>query len=320
MQLHSNVVAELGSGIRRVAIFGTGLIGTSIGLALREGGFTGSILGWDPDPAALAAARARGGVDPAVVGEPDEDPFVCALAADLIVLAGPVFSIAEWLEQLAPVLSPSQLVTDVGSVKRFLVEQVGSLYNGEAQPSWLPGHPMAGKEQGGAAHAEASLFVDSTWLFTGANQDAPETLTQHPYAAEWLALVERFGARTVTLSPARHDLLCASISHLPQMVATAFAAMLQQQFSHEFAGKDNALMGMGGRALREMTRLGASPYSMWRDIALANEPAVAAAMLALEQELIHLRENLKTPELREMFVQANAFRVALSEADARRHA
>jgi prephenate dehydrogenase len=307
-RLDTKVVEHLGTSIRRIAILGTGLIGASIGLALRAHGFTGAIFGWDPHPESLAQARAMGAVDPAVVGDPDQDPFVCAAAADVIVLAGPVFTIADWLEQLQPILSPTQLVTDVGSVKGFLIERVGALYNSEDQPGWLPGHPMAGKEQSGAAHAEGTLFADSAWLFTGSQGPESTTLPQHPYQAEWLEWVGRFGARAEILSPSRHDTLCAAVSHLPQMVATALSAMLQERFGQQLSGDDGALRRIGGRALREMTRLGASPYSMWRDIAMANEEAVAAALLAMEQELAHLRENLKGPELRRLFEDANAFR------------
>ncbi len=312
-QLNSQITGRE-QEIRRIAIFGTGLIGASIGLALRKAGFTGAILGWDPESSMLAQARDMGAVDPVVAGDANDDPFVCALAANVIVLAGPVFTVAQWLEQLAPVLSPAQLVTDVGSVKGFLVEQAGSLYNRENQPGWLPGHPMAGKEHSGAAHAEAGLFQGTTWLFTGASPDAT-TLPAHPYVGEWQHWVQSFGARAVTLSPERHDMLCASVSHLPQMMASAFAAMLQNQFGED-AGQDGELHGIGGRALREMTRLGASPYSMWRDIAMTNEPAVAAALLRMEQELAYLRENLRTPELRTLFEHANAFRSTLTDARA----
>ena len=309
-ELNKRVVAQLGSGIRRIAIFGTGLIGSSLGLALRQAGYTGAILGWDPSAAMLEEARAVGGVDPAIAGEASEDPFVCALAADVIVLGGPVLSIADWLEQLAPVLSPSQLVTDVGSVKGYLVEQAGSLYNGPGQPAWLPGHPMAGKELSGAAQAEGGLFAGATWLFTGSSASEPLLLPDHPYANEWLGWIDRFGARRVTLSPGEHDRLCASASHLPQMVSTALAAMLEDQIAAAGSGGE-VLGGIGGRALREMTRLGASPYSMWRDIAMTNGDAIAAALLALEQQLAHLRENLRTPELRTLFEEANGFRERL---------
>lgn len=300
-----------GSGIKRVAIFGTGLIGASIGLALRKAGFDGAVLGWDSSPEALATARRIGAIDPVVAGEPDEDPFVCAMAANVIVLAGPVYSIAEWLVTLAPVLSPSQMVTDVGSVKGFLVERAASLYNGDNQPGWLPGHPMAGKEQSGAEQAEASLFDGAAWLFTGANSSAPAALPTHFHVDHWQHLVEQMGARTYTLTVDRHDVLCASVSHLPQMLATAYAATLEQQLATESPAERALLHSVGGRALREMTRLGASPYSMWRDIAMTNDRAIAAAIFAMEQELAHLRENLRSAELRTLFQQANSFRSGL---------
>ena len=311
-RLQPLVIDQLGSGIRRIAILGTGLIGASVGLALRAHGFSGAIFGWDTDAASLAQARDMGAVDLPVAGEPDEDVFVCAAAADVIVLAGPVLTIAQWLEQLAPVLSSTQLVTDVGSVKGFLVERAGALYNGEGRPGWLPGHPMAGKEQSGAAQAEAGLFAGSAWLFTGTEGPESTALPEHPYKAEWLDWVGRFGARAETLSPARHDALCAAVSHLPQMLATALSAMLQERFGQQLTNEDGALQRIGGRALREMTRLGASPYSMWRDVAMTNEREVAAALLAMEQELAHLRENLKGPELRRLFEEANAFRKGLA--------
>jgi prephenate dehydrogenase len=95
----------------------------------------------------------------------------------------------------------------------------------------------------------------------------------------------------------------AWVSHLPQFLSTALSALLQEEVSDAPELKD-----VGGRALSEMTRLGASPYSMWRDIAYTNTEAIQAALLALEQRLEHLRENLRTPELRNEFEQANRFR------------
>jgi prephenate dehydrogenase len=302
------------TGIRRIAIFGTGLLGASVGLALRQAGFRGAILGWDTKQASLDEARALGAIDPVVAGEPDTDPFVCAMAADLIVLAGPVFSIAEWLQKLAPVLSPSQMVTDVGSVKGFLVEHAGALYNGPRQPAWLPGHPMAGKEQSGAAYAEADLFRGAAWLFTGTGSGTHAVLPDHPYSAAWQAWVKGFGARPFTLAPDRHDVLCASVSHLPQMLATALAAALEQQCASGSAEERVLLQSIGGRALREMTRLGGSPYSMWRDIAMTNDKAIAAALFSMEQEVAHLRENLRNAELRKLFTLANTFHRSLQNS------
>jgi prephenate dehydrogenase len=160
---------------------------------------------------------------------------------------------------------------------------------------------MAGKESGGAAHAEASLFEGAMWLFTPLQGEKTEL------EAEWRRWVERFGARTMDLEAGKHDRVCAWVSHLPQMVSTAMSAMFADAFAEapELAGEFAAI---GGRALREMTRLGASPYSMWRDVALTNSEPLAGTLFALEQRLAHLRENLKTPELRDEFRKANEFR------------
>ena len=105
------------------------------------------------------------------------------------------------------------------------------------------------------------------------------------------------------LDAVRHDELVAWVSHLPQFTATALSALLEEQ-----VGDAPELKHVGGRALREMTRLGASPFSMWRDIAHTNTAAIEAVLQALEQRLAHIRENLRTPELREEFEHANHFR------------
>lgn len=285
--------------IERITILGTGLIGTSVGLALRAHGFSGTITGWDVNPAESALARERG-----ALSEVAPDATSATRASDVTILSGPVFTILDWLTRLAPVLKPGQLVTDVGSVKGALVVHARGLYNLPTSAGFLPGHPMAGKEVSGAANAEASLFNGAAWLFT----ETPESRAMHPasraLADEWRGWPEKFGCRVLDLEPARHDVLCAWVSHLPQFLSTALTALLED----EFAAKDEALP-IGGRALREMTRLGASPYSMWRDVAHTNTEAIAAALLALEQRLAHLRENLKTPELREEFERANRFRL-----------
>jgi prephenate dehydrogenase len=285
--------------IERIAILGTGLIGASVGLALRSHGFSGEIAGWDPDADEAAIAVERGAIQFS-----DTDAVALAKSSDLIILAGPVFTIIEWLETLAHVLKAGQLVTDVGSVKGALVERARGRYNTATSAGFLPGHPMAGKEVSGAENADVDLFDDAAWLFT----ETEESRAMHPasrvIADEWRVWTEKFNCRVLDLDAERHDVLCAWVSHLPQFVSTALTALLQD----EFGAKDEVLP-IGGRALREMTRLGSSPYSMWRDVAHTNTEAIAASLLALEQRLTHLRENLKTPELREEFARANQFRM-----------
>jgi prephenate dehydrogenase len=284
--------------IDRITILGTGLIGASIGLALRELNFGGEILGWDKNPSELAIALSRGAIDQAV-----EDPVTAATGSDVTLLAGPVFSILEWTDQLGPLLGPHQLVTDVGSVKGAVGERAALSFGGAAQAAFLPGHPMAGKEVHGAEHAEAALFQGAVWLFTPLQSSPAATELE----AEWRDWVTKFGCRILDLDAKRHDELCAWVSHLPQFLSTAMSAMLEDKFAGDEDMRADMRM-IGGRALREMTRLGASPYSMWRDVAHTNTEAIAETLLALEQRLTHLREHLKTPELRDEFDLANRFR------------
>jgi prephenate dehydrogenase len=286
--------------MRRVLIVGTGLIGASAGLALRAAGFDGEIIGTGPTEETLKTAQALGAIDS---WRTRDDADSVAQVSDVILLAGPVLSILDWMQRLAPSLGKHQLVTDVGSTKLQIAELAAKLgYNQPGKASFLPGHPMAGKESGGAALAEASLFQNAMWLFTPAGDATPSALE-----TKWRQWVAKFGARTMDLDPARHDEICAWVSHLPQMLSTALAALLEETFGSDPARREE-IAAIGGRALRETTRLGASPYSMWRDIAISNTEPIAATLHALEQRLAHVRENLRTPELKEEFRLANEFR------------
>jgi prephenate dehydrogenase len=286
--------------MRKILIVGTGLIGASVGLALRATGFEGEILGTGPTAETLRTAQSIGAIDSWVARDAAD---AVAATCDVILLAGPVLSILDWMHRLAPVLGEHQLVTDVGSTKLQIAGLAAKLgYNQPGRARFLPGHPMAGKESGGAALAEASLFQNATWLFTPSPDATPCELV-----AQWRAWVTNFGARTLDLDAARHDEICAWVSHLPQMLSTALAALLEDTFGGDPV-RCEEVAAIGGRALGETTRLGASPYSMWRDIALSNTEPIAATLHALEQRLAHLRENLRTPELKQEFRLANEFR------------
>ncbi len=283
--------------IERISILGTGLLGTSVGLALRAAGFKGTIVGWNRSPEQGQLALTMGAIDALAA-----DPIEAARASQVTVLAVPIYATLDFMEKLAGVLGSEHLVTDVGSTKRVICETAARLYNTPGRAAFLPGHPMAGKERGGAALADANLFRGAVWLFT----DNPEA-QRSPYSAAlvkgWREWVAAMGSKTLDLDPVRHDDLVAWVSHLPQFTATALSALLEEE-----VGGAPELKDMGGRALREMTRLGSSPFSMWRDIAHTNTEAVERALLALEQRLALLRENLRTPELRNQFEQANKFR------------
>jgi prephenate dehydrogenase len=283
--------------IERISILGTGLLGTSVGLALRSAGFRGVITGWNRSAEQGQTALKLGAVDSLAV-----DGVEAAQGSQVTVIAVPIFATLDWMEKLAPVLGPEQLVTDVGSTKRVISEAAERLYNTPERAAFLPGHPMAGKERGGAALADANLFRGAVWLFTD-DQNVQRSQRGALLVKEWRDWVTKMGARALDLDPVRHDKLVAWVSHLPQFTATALSALLEEE-----VGDAPELRDVGGRALREMTRLGASPYSMWRDIAHSNTEAVERALLALEQHLAHLRENLRTPELKDEFERANKFR------------
>jgi prephenate dehydrogenase len=285
--------------MRKVLIVGTGLIGASVGLALKAGGFAGEVAGWDANVEELSKALERKAIERAL----ERREEVLETDADVVVLATPVLPILDWMQQLAPKLKETQLVTDVGSTKGEITALASKLFNQAGKARFLPGHPMAGKESGGAALAEADLFRGATWLFCSGAGWAPGGELE----MEWRKAVVRMGAVMREMDPARHDEVCAWVSHLPQMVSTAMSAMLQDEFADDREGMA-AVQAIGGRALREMTRLGASPYSMWRDVAMTNPKAIAETLNALEQRLAHVRENLKTPELRDEFAKANKFR------------
>ena len=283
--------------IERIAILGTGLLGTSVGLALRAAGFRGAITGWNRGAEGAQVALAAKAIDSIAA-----DPLQAARESDVTVLAVPIYATLDLMEQLGPVLGCDHLVTDVGSTKRKICEAAARLFNTRDRAAFLPGHPMAGKERGGAALGDADLFRGAVWLFT---DDPAAERSAHSAALVkgWREWVAAMGSKTIDLDPVRHDELVAWVSHLPQFVATALSALLQEE-----VGDAPELKDVGGRGLREMTRLGASPFSMWRDIAYTNTEAVQAALLALEQRLTHLRENLHTPALRDEFEQANRFR------------
>jgi prephenate dehydrogenase len=278
--------------MRQVTIIGTGLIGGSLGLGLKRQALAQRVVGCDR-ASVLDAARSRGAIDDGC-----EDPRQACEGSDVVVLATPVGSVIDLLERLGPVLPPPALITDVGSTKAEVAARAQAIFGDAAAARFLPGHPMAGKEVGGIEHADPELFRGAVWLFTPlAGQ------LDHEPARNFVASVEALGARPLAMDAVRHDRLCAWISHLPQMLSTTLAAALEEEF-----GDDPDVHAIGGRALREMTRLGQSPYSMWRDIALTNTANLQQALQRLEQRLAHLRENLRTRDLESEFERARRFK------------
>jgi prephenate dehydrogenase len=278
---------------KQVTIIGTGLIGGSLGLALKKRRLASRIVGCDRAPV-LKRAKDCGAIEKGFTNIAEAVP-----GSDLIVLATPVITIIDLIERLGPALPPRTLVTDVGSTKLEIALRATKSFGRTAGQRFLAGHPMAGKENAGVEFADADLFEGAAWLFTPLPR-------QNPHAGlcgEFLHCVEKIGARVALLDPAEHDRLCAWISHLPQMISTALAAALVDEF-----GPGAPILDIGGRALRDLTRISGSPYSMWRDIAITNKKNLADALHKLEQRLAHIRENLDTRELAAEFEIAHELR------------
>jgi prephenate dehydrogenase len=279
--------------IRQITIIGTGLIGGSFALALRKKRFAGVIVGCDRE-SALKRAKMRG-----VIEKGFAEPADAVRGSQLVVLATPVLAIVDLIGRLGPALPASTLMTDVGSTKAAVAEQALRVFGKSAGKRFLPGHPMAGKENSGVDYADADLFRNAVWFLT----PLPGQSLQEGLLAEFAGWIDQIGAHIAMLPPEDHDRLCAWISHLPQMISTALAAELVEEF-----GEDAPLLPAGGRALREMTRISASPYSMWRDIAISNKKNLEDALFKLEQRLAHIRENLTTRALAQEFEQAHGLK------------
>jgi prephenate dehydrogenase len=286
--------------IRQITIIGTGLIGGSFGLAVKKRGFKGRIVGCDRAPV-LKRARDKGAIDDA-----ETDPAKAVRGSEIVLLAAPVGAIIELIGRLGPALPPKTLLTDVGSTKAEVLARAAATFGRHAGRRFLAGHPMAGKERAGVEASDPDLFQGAVWFVT----PAPGQKLFEGLSGEFLEWVEKIGGGVASMNADAHDQLCSWISHLPQFISTALAATLVDEY-----GEDAPLLETGGRALREMTRISGSPYSMWRDVALTNKKNIRHALLKLEQRLAHIRENLDTKELALEFERAHHLR----KASPRRH-
>lgn len=276
---------------RRVAIVGTGLIGGSWGLALRAAGFRGARVGVDR-PDVLARAVQRGAVD-----EAEPDVGAALRGADLIVLAAPVAEIAALIPSLARCAESSSLVTDVGSVKAEICERAEQAFTGGAL--FLGGHPLAGKETSGIDAADEALFSGSTYALTPLHSADIDDAR----ARALCAALDRFGARVRVTTAELHDCAVGFTSHLPQLLSTALASLLEER-----GDRTGELAGPG---LLGFTRLADSPYSVWRDIFAMNRERILDALDAYVLKLEQVRKNLADPALEQEFERAHQLRKRL---------
>ena len=245
---------------RQMTLCGVGLIGGSFALTARKLGLVARIVGLGRTQANLDVAMERGLVD-----EVTRDPALAARGADLVMLATPVMTFPETLAAMGPHLPEDAVVTDVGSVKEWVVHELEPLIG--PRMALVGVHPVAGKETVGAAAAEEDLFVNRRVIVTPSGRSTPDAVAK--VEALWRAT----GAKVERMTPAAHDAILARASHLPQLVASALAASLEHE---QIDGKRAIEYGAGG--LRDTTRLAASSAEMWRDICLTNRAAILAAL------------------------------------------
>jgi prephenate dehydrogenase len=282
---------------RRVAIVGLGLLGGSLGLALKKAGFTGRIVGYARREETRDQALRAGAVD-----EGFADVNEAVRGADLVILATPVAVILDHLPRLQPHLSPQALITDVGSTKRRICAQAAEFYAQGAL--FLGGHPMAGKERSGLENADAQLFENARYLLTPIK---PEDLNDARVQA-FRALVKTIGARPLTTDPARHDLAVAYLSHLPQLLSSGLASLIDEKHA-----ADELMLEVAATGFRDVTRLADSPYSVWRDICLTNTENIQLALDALIQKLESIKVHLGDRELEGEFLAAHQLRDKLRQ-------
>ena len=276
--------------IDQITICGVGLIGGSLGLALKKAGFSGRIVGYGR-PATLEKAQRAGAIDS---GSPNLAEAV--MDADVVYLSTPILNILELVGKLRPLVREDVLVTDAGSTKAVICERAAELFPG--RPWFVGGHPMAGKESTGVESADADLFRDARYALTPYSRHHLDP----PVVRAFLGWLDRIGARVLILDCDVHDAIVTWTSHLPQLAVTALAITVMDNLKCP----DDLELSAGG--LRDATRLAESAYRVWRDICLTNTDNLSRALTTLANTLEHLRDHLRSPQLEQAFERANELR------------
>jgi prephenate dehydrogenase len=276
--------------INRVTILGTGLIGGSFALALRKYTAEIHITGWDR-PEVVREAQSSRGIDASFSGE-----LAPVLRnADLVYIALPIGATLDLLPEIARLASPNTLITDACSTKVRITEDAADLFSEDSTALFLGGHPMAGRELAGIAHADADLFRNNTYALIGASKDQTD-----PRISAFAKILEKIGARPLWLGAQQHDYAVGLASHLPQLAAVALASFL-----YDHLDENGFPITLAGPGLRDSLRLAGSPYSTWRDIVLTNKEVLSAALDLFARRLDDLRERLASRDLEADFDAAN---------------
>ncbi|MFM8462949.1 MAG: prephenate dehydrogenase [Burkholderiaceae bacterium] len=256
----------------RIVVFGVGLIGGSFALALKQAGVVKRVIGVGRRAETLQRAHALGMID--AIGDPSS-----VAGADLVLIAAPVAQTETLLREMQPHLQDGTVVTDAGGTKSDVVG-AARVALGEKIAQFVPGHPIAGREQNGPEAALADLYRGKKVVLTALPENSSDSIAL--VAGAW----QHCGALIHYLSPEEHDAVFAAVSHLPHLLAYALVG--------DIASRDNAdrLFQYAASGFRDFTRIAGSSPEMWRDISLANRQALLAELDAYTEQLSSLRAML----------------------------
>ncbi len=253
--------------VDRIGIIGLGLIGGSLGLALSRRGLAREIVGYDRNPDAIAAALDMGAINSRAL-----EPEKAVEGAGIVILSVPVGTLAGLAKTIASRLSPGTIVTDTGSVKQPIVEELEAIF--QPQAFYIGGHPMAGSEQAGIGAADPYLLENAVYVLT-------PTSATNPLAMKKLSgILQMLGSRIITLKPDEHDLIVAGISHLPHLLAISL-----MQTAGELAREHPMALMLAAGGFRDTTRIAAGETVMWRDIFIYNRSAILSLLKSWRRQI-----------------------------------
>ena len=279
----------------RVAVIGTGLIGTSVALAALRAG--DSVSGFDVDPETLAHAAGRAEFEPA------SSLAACVARSSLVFVCTPIPTVASLAAQ-ALVEAPEAVVTDAGSVKSHIVREVEARVSTDHARRFVGGHPMGGSERSGPDGASAAVLDGIVWVLT------PSPAADDGAASRLEAWVAKVSGQPVRMDPVRHDRLVAIVSHLPQVASTTLMGLAA---SEEAGEPEILLLAAGG--FRDLTRLAASSPALWSDILLSNRDELARAIDLYTERLAAMRDLVlggRWSDVERTFADAKGARLALA--------
>lgn len=273
--------------LQQITLVGVGLLGGSLGLAAKKRGLAERVLGLVRRPESVAEC-----LDLAVVDEATLDVECAIKDADLIIHCAPISQMRALSESFLPFMKKGVLVTDVGSVKGCVVEELEELI-AKGGGHFVGSHPMAGGEQTGVAHSRADLFHDAAVVITPTGNSNAEAVER--VCAFWKAL----GSRILSAPPSEHDKLVARSSHLPHVAAAALTTTTLRSM------KSSDAVAVCGPGFRDATRIASGSPSMWRDIVQQNAGNVSRCIDELIRELEAIKQSLdaRDPQEIEAFFQ-----------------